>query len=87
MNIIAIIRASVLYEVTQTLRRWGNHSALAGIVADKRVQQSLIGLLLLISIINVLQTRMNAAMKFLSFLLLFVLVAVLTRSLSKPPSE
>lgn len=84
MGLRATVRGSTLYRAVAALRRWAEHSVAVSLATDKRVQQAIIGVVLLVSVVSVLRSNMNAAVKFLSFIALFAVTAALVWSVADP---
>jgi hypothetical protein len=84
MDLRETIRGSALYRAIATLRRWAEHSVAVSLATDERVQQAVVGLVLLVSVVSVLRSSMNAAVKFLSFVALFAVTAALVWSVADP---
>lgn len=87
MDFIGVVRGSWIYRVIAKLRRWARGSTAAALVTDERFQQGFIVLVLLTSLVSVFRSDADAAVKFLSFALLFVLTVVVTWSLTDPLAE
>jgi hypothetical protein len=84
MNLREAVRGSTLHRAVATLRRWAQHSLVVSIATDERVQQAVVGTVLLVSVVSVLRSNMNASVKFLSFVALFAVTAVLVWSVADP---
>jgi hypothetical protein len=67
-----------MYQIGATLWNWTEHSILFSVLQNSKVQQVTIALVLLVSLVNVLGSQMNAAVKFMSFAFLFVVIAAVT---------
>ncbi len=87
MGVLEIVQNSRLYGMVAQIRRWFQHSAIVGLVTNTRVQEGIIALILLVSLVSVFRSNTNAAIKFLSFALLFVVTVVVTWSLTDPITE
>lgn len=87
MDFIGVVRESWIYRVTARLRRWARGSTTVALMTDERFQQGAIALVLLASLVSVFRSDADAAVKFLSFALLFVLTVVVTWSLTDPLAE
>ncbi len=87
MDALELIRQSRFYQAITTVRRWTAERTAVLILIDERVQKSVLTAILLLSLVNVFATNANAAVKFLSFALLFVLTAVVTWSITDPRPE
>ena len=86
-RIESAVENSTILGMFSTLRRWARHSIASRLLSDERVLQGVLGVVLLVSIVSVLGSSMAAATKFLSFALLFVLIAALTWWLTDPASH
>lgn len=84
MDLREAVRGSVPYRVVATLRRWARHSVAVSLATDERVQQAVIVAVLLVSVVSVLRSNMNASVKFLSFVALFAVTAALVWSVADP---
>jgi hypothetical protein len=84
MDLRETVRGSALYRAFATLRRWAQHSVVVSLATDERVQQAVVGIVLLVSVVSVLRSNMNAAVKFLSFVALFAVTAALVWSVADP---
>ena len=84
MDLRETVRGSAPYRAAATLRRWAQHSVVVSLATDERVQQAVVGLVLLVSVVSVLRSDMNAAVKFLSFVALFAVTASLVWSVADP---
>jgi hypothetical protein len=78
---------SALLAVAGAVRRWCRHSAVGRLLASEWVVQTLIGMVLLVSMASVIESNMTTATKFLSFALLFVVTAVLTVGIAQKTAE
>lgn len=84
MDLRETVRGSAPYRVVATLRQWARHSVAVSIATDERVQQAVVGTVLLVSVVSVLGSDMDAAVKFLSFVALFTVTAALVWSVADP---
>jgi len=84
MDLRETVRGSTPYRAVATLRRWSEHSVAVSLATDERVQQAVVGAVLLLSVVSVLRSNMNAAVKFLSFVALFAVTAALVWSVADP---
>jgi hypothetical protein len=84
MDLRETVQGSILYRTVATLRRWAQHSLVVSLANDERVQQAVVGAMLLVSVVSVLRSDMNAAVKFLSFVALFAVIAALVWSVADP---
>lgn len=79
-----MVRGSAPYRVIATLRRWAQHSVAVSLATNERIQQAVVGTVLLVSVVSVLESNMDAAVKFLSFVALFTVTAALIWSVADP---
>lgn len=84
MKLTESVRGSRLYRVGATLKSWGKASVTVTLLTNERFQQLLVATALVVSVVLVLSSDLNAAIKFLSFVTLFVVVAVPLWSLAAP---
>lgn len=84
---IDIIRNSKTYAVVQQVQKWAAESTLAKLLNDERVLVGLLGLFVLFSLVRILASSMHVTVKFLSFALLFVVLAALTWNYTKPLTD
>lgn len=87
MNAVEVIRQSWCYQAGTIVRRWTAESSAVSILTNERVQKLVLTVVLFQSLVSVFVTNANAAVKFLSFALLFVLTAVVAWSITDPGSE
>lgn len=87
MDLVMVVRESMLYRSLARLRKWSRHSRAVAIMTSERFQEAVIAVVLLASSVSIFRSDANAAVKFLSFALLFVLTVVVTWSLTDPFSE
>ena len=87
MDFVTIVRDSWPYRLFATLRRWAKGSFIISLMAKERSQLGFIAIVLLVSLGSVFRSDATAAVKFLSFALLFVLTVVVTWSLTNPLAE
>lgn len=81
------IERSVTYRAICLLRQWSASSTACRLLATDRVLVGVLGLFLLLSLVRVLTSTMGAPVKFLSFALLFVLLAALTWNYTDPAAN
>lgn len=81
------VRRSRTYRALVTLRRWAAGSVTARLGGSERVLRAAVGAVVLASVVSVLGSNLGAAVKFLSFLLAFALVAAVVRPFADPPAE
>ncbi|WP_276258074.1 hypothetical protein [Haloglomus litoreum] len=84
MDLRKTVRGSALYRAVATLREWVADSAAVSLATNERVQQAVVGVVLLVSVVSVLRSSMNASVKFLSFVALFAVTAALVWSVADP---
>ena len=84
MDLREAVRGSTPYRVVATLRRWARHSVAVSLATAERVQQVVIGVVLLMSVVSVLRSSADASVKFLSFVALFAVTAALVWSVADP---
>jgi hypothetical protein len=84
MDLRETVQGSALYRAIARLRRWADDSVAVSLATDERIQQAFVGLVLLVSVVSVLGSNMNAAVKFLSFVALFAVTAALVWSVADP---
>lgn len=82
-----VVRRSRTYAAVRTLRRWADGSTVVGLAGRPRVLRALAGALVLASVASVLGSNLGAGLKFLSFLLCFVIVAAIARPFVEPSTE
>lgn len=87
VNYAQTFRNSHIYRIGANLWYWSRHSVLVSEFQRSSVQQAIIGLALFASLVNILSSQMNAAVKFLSFAVLFVVTAAFTWSFTDPLPE
>lgn len=79
-----ILARSRTYQGLSRLRQWSEHSTVGCLLTDERTLVGVVALVLTVSLIRVLTSTMAAPVKFLSFALLFVVVAALTWRYTEP---
>ncbi|MBP1954376.1 membrane protein implicated in regulation of membrane protease activity [Halarchaeum rubridurum] len=79
MDLAAAIRSSTTYRVLRALGRWTANSTVYALCADERVLLGGLAAFVLVSVVSVLASSLGAAVKFLSFLLLAALVALVVQ--------
>lgn len=87
MRLREAVHHSRAYRVGVTLRRWTRNSVVVAFLLNERFQQTFIGMTLLVSIVSVHRSSMDASVKFLSFVALFAIVVALVWSLADPLAE
>jgi len=81
---VEIIKNSLLYRVSVQVAEWAGESHLVRVLNDKRVLGGLLGLGLLVSLIRILSSGLHVTIQFLSFALLFVVLAAVTWNYTEP---
>lgn len=84
MDPAEVVRSSATYRWARTLGRWARHSRAVRLVASERFQLGVLAVVLLGSLVGVSRSSMEPAVKFLSFVVLFLLAAALTWPLTDP---
>lgn len=87
MNLVRIVRESRAYGVVSTLRRWARESTAVSLARSERAIQVVVGVALTVSTARVALADLNAAVKFLSFAVLFLLTVVVASPFTEPPAE
>ncbi|UPW01290.1 hypothetical protein M0R88_04090 [Halorussus gelatinilyticus] len=87
MDVVRTVRESNIYAVVSTLRRWARGSTVLSMLTREEVLQGLLAIVLIVSTTRVALTNLNAAVKFLSFVVLFLLVVVIALPFTEPSSE
>ena len=86
-RLIEIIRGSLLYRVLSRLAAWGSESRIVALLNDERVLAGLLGVLLVASLIRILTSGLHVTVQFLSFALLFIVLAALTWNYTEPLAD
>ena len=81
---VEIIKNSLLYRVSAQLVEWAEQSLLVRALNDERVLGGLLGLGLLASLVRILSSGLHVTIQFLSFALLFVVLAAVTWNYTEP---
>ena len=81
---VEVIKNSLLYRVSAQIAEWAEESLLVRALNDERVLVGLLGLGLLASLVRILSSGLHVAIQFLSFALLFVVLAAVTWNYTKP---
>lgn len=84
MDADGIVQNSATYRFLETVRNWVNHSTLTPYVCSERVQLGFLVVVLLSSFHSITGSEMDAVAKFLSFVIVFLLTAIATWSLTDP---
>lgn len=87
MRLLETIRQSKTYRIARTARRWAAGSIVLSLLGRERVLAGLVGAVVLLSVASVFRSNLGSGVKFLSFLLLFVAIALLTERVVEPPTE
>ena len=87
MNLGQVVSGSKLYAIFFTLHRWFSNSTTQTILTHERALETFGGLLVLFSAVRVLVSDFNSSVKFLSFVLLFAIVAGVMWFSIDPPQE
>lgn len=87
MNLGAIIRSSKAFQITVMFGHWAANSTILRLLQDGRVFYGSIGLVLVTSTIHVIGSSMDVALKFLSFALVFVVLAAFLWPFADPRAE
>lgn len=82
-----ILDGSVVYKWICRGSNWLKESTITRLLSNQRVLAGLLGGILVISLIRILSSGMNVAIRFLSFALLFAVLVALTWSYTKPLTE
>ena len=84
---IEVIRGSVIYRVVSKLVTWGGKSRLVALLNDERVLVGLLGAGLVASLVRILSSGLHVTVQFLSFALLFVVLAAVTWNYTEPLAD
>ena len=84
---IDIIRGSVLYRVISQLVRWSDESYIISLLNDERVLVGFLGAGLIFSLVRILSSSLHVTVQFLSFTLLFVVIAAVTWNYTEPLAD
>lgn len=87
MRLAETFRQSVIGRALLTLRRWAGTSTVVAVLASERVLATALAGFVVLSVVSVFASNLGAGVKFLSFLLTFVVVAALTYRVLDPPAE
>lgn len=93
-NPVAVIKNSLLYRVSAQIVEWAEESLvvralnlLARVLDNERVLVGLLGVGLLASIVRILSSGLHVTIQFLSFALLFVVLAAVTWNYTEPLTD
>lgn len=87
MRVVKVVRRSRTYRSVETVRGWAAGSTLVALLRRERVLYAAVGGLVAASVVAVLGSNLGSALKFLSFLATFAVVAAMVVSVADPPSE
>ncbi len=79
-----IVKNSLLYRVSAQLIEWAEQSLFLRALNDERVLVGALGLGLLASLVRILSSGLHVTIQFLSFALLFVVLAAVTWNYTEP---
>lgn len=82
-----IVRNSGTYTVTATVRTWAANSRTATLLSNQRWVLAVAAVVVSVSVLRVLSTGLDVAVKFLSFALLAVVLAAVTWRITDPGPE
>ena len=83
-NPVEVIKNSLLYRVSAQVAEWAEESLLVRALNDERVLVGLLSVGLLASIVRILSSGLHVTIQFLSFALLFVVIAAVTWNYTEP---
>lgn len=86
-DVVALIKQSKTYQIWSRIRQWVKQSTVGSLLTDERVLSVAIGLFLLLSVVRVLSSSMDEPVKFLSFIVLFVVLVVVTWNVTDPRAK
>ena len=81
------LQNSVLYRTSVRIYQISKRSAVVRLLNNERFLAALVGVFMLFSLFRVLQSGMHVSIKFMSFLVLFVLLAALTWQYTEPLTD
>lgn len=84
MDLVRVVQNSTVYQWGRTLRVWARYSHIVRYATSERVQLLVLALVLLVSLVRISQSDMDAVVKFLSFVVVFFLTTIVTWSLTDP---
>ena len=82
-----IIKGSLLYRIAVRFHQWAQHSLIVRLLNDERVLVGGLAVFLIFSLVRVLSSGVHVAIQFLSFALLFVVLAAVTWNYTEPLSD
>lgn len=86
-TVTRIISGSILYRLINRFRQWAERSFFVRLLNDERVLAAGAGLFLLFSLVRVLSSGLHVTIQFLSFALLFLVLAAITWNHTEPLSD
>ena len=84
---IEIIRGSFIYQALSKLVTWSGESRIVALLNDERVLVGLLGAGLVVSLVRILSSGLHVTVQFLSFALLFVVLAAVTWNYTEPLAD
>lgn len=84
---VEIIKNSLLYRLSAQIIKWAEHSVLVRALNDERVLVGILGAGLLASLVRILSSGLHVTIQFLSFALLFVVLAAVTWNYTEPLTD
>lgn len=84
---VEIIKNSLLYRISAQVINWAEHSVLVRALNDERVLVGILGAGLLASLVRILSSGLHVTIQFLSFALLFVVLAAVTWNYTEPLTD
>jgi len=81
---VKVIKNSLLYRISAQIAEWAEKSQLVRALNDDRVLVGLLGGGLLASLVRILASDLHVTIQFLSFALLFVVLAGVSWNYTKP---
>jgi hypothetical protein len=84
---LEVIKNSLLYRVSAQVSEWAEESLLVRVLDDERVLVGLLSVGLLASIVRILSSGLHVTVRFLSFALLFVVLAAVTWNYTEPLTQ
>jgi hypothetical protein len=87
MNIRTVVHESSIYNIGTTLFRWFEASRTWALLSTPVVIRVILAGFVTFSIVSVMYSNMNEAIKFLSFALLFIFMTFLILGFTEPSAE
>lgn len=87
MGLLELIWKSKTYRLARTARRWAAGSVVLSLLGQERALAGLVSVFVLGSVASIFRSNLGSGVKFLSFLLLFVGIALLTERVVDPPTD